>query len=123
MAAKKKKVVKVDDKDMQQAPQNEPQEADGVIFVNREKLSRAKDIVALLTGKLIPRTPEESDRKELFSGFLAQAEIDLKDPKALQFVYEKLGGLVRTPDEQEVADEEAEVMRKKNKKRAIEEDK
>lgn len=94
--------------------------ANPVIFVNSDKVSRAKDIVALITGKRVPLDQGEADRKDKFAGFMAAADIDPKSEGAMQFIYEKLGGLVRTVREQEVADEQAAEAKAKGKKRAIE---
>jgi hypothetical protein len=95
-------------------------EENPVLLVNADKVARAKDILDLITGKRIPKGEGESDSREKFAGFLTIADIDPKGKDALQFIYEKLGGLVRTVREQEVADEQAVEMQKKGKKRAIE---
>ena len=95
----------------------------GVILVNREKAERASEILALITGKKTAKNSGEEERRDRFTAVLAEKDINPKSKDALQAVYEILGGLVRTPEEQEAADENAADVRKKNKKRAIEADK
>lgn len=91
-----------------------------VVFVNRSKLERARDIVDLVSGKRIPRDGGELERKERFEGHFAAHSVSPKDKDAVRFVYETLlCGLVRSPDEQETADREAAVRRTKFKKKAI----
>lgn len=106
--------------EVNEGEEREVAEVGGVILVNADKVARAKDILDLVTGKRIPRDEGEGDRKDKFAQFLAEADVNPKGEDALQFVYEKLGGLVRTPSEQEDADEAADEARKKNKRRAIE---
>ena len=98
-------------------------EKDGVVLVNRDKRERAQIIVDLVSGKRMPKDTEEADRKERFSTKFAEAGVNAKSAGAVQFAYELLGGLVRTPQEQEQADESASKQRAKNKKRAVQEDK
>lgn len=96
-------------------------EVGGVVYVNRDKLERAKDILALVSGKRAPNTDSEADRKERFSTLFATHEKSPKDGDALQFVYETLlGGLVRTPAEQEDATDAAAAARKKINKKRVE---
>lgn len=124
-AAKKvaKNEKKVSDKDMQKSPTTGPVAAAGVIFVNAEKHARAKEIVDFVGGKRSTKTTEEEDRRERFAAIMSDNGVSAKDPDAVQFVYEKLGGLIRTPHEQEVADEQAQEARRKNKRNKIEADK
>jgi hypothetical protein len=96
---------------------------DAVIFVNKEKLSRAKDIVLLITAKRAPRETSEFERKEHYTGLLAAKGVKATDPKAVQAIYEILGGLVRTPEEQATADKKAAAAKAKSSKRKIEGDK
>mgnify|MGYP001602935831 CR=1 FL=1 len=104
-------------------PAAEPVVVDsGVILVNREKVERATEILALVTGKKVAKNSGEEERRDRFTAVLAEKEIKPNSKGALQAVYEILGGLVRTPEEQEAADENAADIRKKNKKRAIEPD-
>lgn len=86
------------------------------VLVDGSKAQRAKEIAALVTGK-IAKNEEEAILQEKFST-LAKAEgVDVKKDDVVLFVYTKLGGLIRTPEEQAVADENAKEMRKKNKAR------
>lgn len=90
------------------------------VYVNRDKLERAKDIVALVSGKRTPANDTEADRKERFAGHFATHEEDPKGKGAVRFVYEKLlAGLVRTPAEQEEAEADAAEARSKHKKKGI----
>lgn len=92
------------------------------IFVNRDKLTRARDIVELVSGKRAPRDEGEADRKERFTAHFATHEVNPKSATALRFVYETLlGGLVRTEEEQEAADSAAVAARRKHKKKQVEE--
>lgn len=90
-----------------------------VVFVNRDKVSRAAIIVDLVSGKRVPKDAGEEEQKEKFSAIFATEEVNPKGADALQFAYEKLGGLVRTPVEQKEADENAKEAQKKAKRRAI----
>lgn len=95
---------------------------DGVVFVNREKLGRARDIVALVSGKRAPLTDSEADKKDRFSALFASSEADPKGKDAVRFAYELLGGLVRTQAEQDEADEDAAEAQRKFKKAPVEKD-
>lgn len=94
-----------------------------VIYVNAEKLLRAKDILLLVSGKRTPRNGTEQEIKEHWSGILADGGVKPADEEAERFVYEKLGGLVRTKKEEEEHEEVVEEMQKKNRSRKIEADK
>lgn len=107
------------------APKSEqkPVAKSEVIFVNSNKFERATEIVALVSGKRVPRKPVEAERKQHWSEIMAESDVNPKAESAVRFVYEKLGGLVRTRDEQAEADRKAAEARKQNKKRKIEADK
>lgn len=93
-----------------------------VIFVNKEKLSRAKNILLLVSGKQAPRKTEELERKEHYAGLLADRGVKASDTKALRVVYEELlGGLVRTHVEQKEAEQKAAALKSKLKKRKVSE--
>lgn len=83
------------------------------VFVNREKLERAKGILELVSGKRVPRTDGEAEQKERFAAIFADNDQDPKHKDALRFVYETLGGLVRTESEQKDADEAAATARER----------
>lgn len=101
-----------------------PVEVGDVIYVNRDKFNRAKIIVALVSGAKVPANDSEADRKDKMVAQFAAAEVSPKGEDALRFAYEHLlGGLVRTPAEQEDADKESAAMRKKFNKKKVEEDK
>lgn len=86
-----------------------------VVFVNEEKLRRATEIVALLARA--PKNDNEIDLKDRFSNIFAEAEMKAGDPGAVRFVYEKLGGLIRSESEQMAAEKRAEEMKRSKKKR------
>ncbi len=90
-----------------------------LIYVNPVKEQRAKDILALVTGKTVIKTKDDEETREIFSAHLAEAEVDTKSDDALPCIYEKLGGLIRTPAEQKAADAAKIEMQKKGKKRMI----
>ena len=86
------------------------------VLVNREKEGRAADILRLVTGKKVPQNANMLERKEKWAVILAEAKVDVaKEKEAVYFIYEKLGGLIRTEREQEVAEKEAEKMKKEKK--------
>lgn len=91
-----------------------------IIYVNEDKKLRAQNILLLVAGKSVPRTQGDVDNREKFTALLSEAEIDSKSDDALPFIYEKLGGLIRTPAEQKAADKKKEEMQRKAKKRMIE---
>lgn len=93
-----------------------------VIFVNREKLGRAEEILRLVSGKRVPRNLQEQERKDHYSQILAADGVKTNDADALRYVYETLlGGLIRTPEQQKVADQNAAKQKAKLKKKKIEE--
>lgn len=93
---------------------------DELVFVNKEKHARAKDIVALVTGKRVPRETSELERKDHYTELLKARGVKGTDPIAVQAIYEILGGLVRTPSEQAQAEANAAKAKAKNKKKKIE---
>lgn len=82
-----------------------------MIFVNQDKFKRAQDIVALF-GNKPPKTEEETRVRARFADLLATNGIKPESKDALQFVYEKLGGLVRTEEEQKEVEEQKEEIKK-----------
>lgn len=91
-----------------------------VVYVNPGKYKRAEVILGLISGKITPRRDEEIERKAHYSGKLQEHGIDIASEEALPALYELLGGLIRTPQEQIVAEKQAEEIRKKGKKKMIE---
>ena len=84
-------------------------------LVNDDKVRRAKDILALLVRN--PKDDDEREQKQRYEFLISEA--DVKEDDKLNFVYEKiLGGLVRTEQEQKVAEEVKEKI-KKNKKISV----
>ena len=75
------------------------------VLVNEKKAKRAKDIVDVLGRD--PKTEEETALKATFSKLVKEEEVADKD--VLEFIYTKLGGLVRT----EVEHKKAETKSKK----------
>jgi hypothetical protein len=84
---------------------------DEIVFVNPIKLARAKEIVALLARA--PKTEDEQELKAKFANMLKEDEVATAD--SVEYVYVKLGGLVRTRVEQ-VKAEELSAKLKANKK-------
>ncbi len=68
-------------------------------LINNDKKARAEEIVALVSGKKVPQSENESERKEHFAKILSVEGIDIKSVEAVEFVYEKLGGLALTEEE------------------------
>ena len=92
-----------------------------MVFVNPEKLERAEFIVGLVVGGRIPLDNNQRERADRFSRLLQEAKIDVKDKKgAVEFVYAKLGGLMRSEAEHKVAEAKREEAKTTAKKRRIE---
>jgi hypothetical protein len=85
-----------------------------IVFVDRPKYDRAVSIVAAVNNAN-PRTAEAIEYKSKFSALMAEADVDPKSPEAVEFVYDKLGGLIRTHEEHEVAEETKEKIKTKGK--------
>lgn len=90
-----------------------------VVLVSFEKKVRAEAILNLVLGGKIPSTTGELAQKDKFSKLLAENDIDAKSAKALVFIYEKIGGLVRSPEEQAKADTKKKEAIASGKKRMI----
>ena len=88
-----------------------------IVYVNEDKRKRAEEIVGFLNGKPTKDDGEE-ERKQRFAAIMASEKIDSKSEGAVQFVYEKLGGLIRTVHEQEKF--EAKVEQMKSAKKPVE---
>ena len=81
------------------------------ILVSSVKAQRAVEI-----GALLDRTPKNDDEVELrakFSKMIADAEVSGDD--AIVFVYEKLGGLTRTLEEEKENKKKVEEIKKRRK--------
>jgi hypothetical protein len=75
------------------------------VLVNEDKVTRAKEIFALVSGATAPRNQTEVERKLLWERHLISGSIGLDDgDAAVEFIYEKLGGLVRSPEDQAKAE-------------------
>ena len=86
------------------------------VLVNEEKARRAQDIFGLVSGKVAPKDQMEIERKDRWTRHLAAGEIGLDDEQvATEFIYEKLGGLIRTPADQAKADRRKEEIKKAKK--------
>ena len=83
-----------------------------IVLVNPVKEQRAKYIIALLGAHAVLRTDGDEDDQRKFGAILAEAGMKPDAPEAVQFVYEKLGGLVRTHEEQEQFDENVAEQKK-----------
>lgn len=117
MAVKKRVSEPKEDKEVLEGVGPAVVEEGDVIFVNREKLNRAKDIIALVTQARIPQTAGEQERTERYTTLLQHHDVSPKSKDAVRFVYENLlGGLVRTHEEQADADEYAKQQQRKIKK-------
>lgn len=90
-----------------------------VIFVNNQKKERALEVLNLINGVKSAVTPDEQARANVWTRHLNDAKVNAKDEKAVQFVYEKMGGLIRTPEQQKAAEVKAEEMKKEGKKKKI----
>lgn len=89
------------------------------VLVDDKKLKRAEDIAELLTREA--RTDEEITLKEKFVRLVAESKV--KDSDVVEFIYTKLGGLVRTVAEQEAAEaKEKEARQKFNKDKKQDDD-
>lgn len=91
-----------------------------VVYVNEVKEKRAQRILDMLNGKAGAQLQDELETMERFRSHLADAGVKPDDAKAKQFVYEKLGGLVRTEAEQKAAVEKAKKAKESMRKRRIE---
>ena len=91
-----------------------------MIFVNERKKARAKDILDLVNGIIIPKNDYDDEVKNKFANFLAGAKIEAKSEKAIEFVYEKLGGLLRTEEQEKEAKKRKADIKAKGKKRMVE---
>lgn len=95
-----------------------------IIFVNQDKFKRAQNIVALLSRDA--KNAEEAETKEKFAAFVNEGKIDIKKDKdkdgAIQFVYEKLGGLIRTQEQQKKIKGKTKAQIAKEKKEKEEEE-
>ena len=91
-----------------------------IVFVNTKKQKRAEEILSLVIGKTVPKNDGDIDNKEKFANFLAVEKVDPKGPDALEFIYTKLGGLVRTEAEQKAAESRKKEIQAKGRKRMVE---
>ena len=84
------------------------------ILVNPEKENRAQAILEVLGRS--SKNDDEQEVKNKFSKLFADAGLEPKGDKALVFIYEKLGGLVRSEAEQKEHEEKVEALKSKKKK-------
>ena len=85
-----------------------------IVYVTPDKLKRAQDIVAIMNRD--PKSDEEREQNQKYGALMNAAGVKIDGKDAVQFVYEKiLGGLVRTQQEQKVANAKKEEIRKKRK--------
>ena len=70
------------------------------VLVNPNKSKRAQDILDFIDGKI--KTSEESVLADKMKTLIDEEEVENGD--RLEFIYTKLGGLVRTPVEQSKAE-------------------
>lgn len=95
-----------------------------IIFVNADKKKRAEDIYRLITGKRMNEkvsAEEEMRLKERFIDLLAEKKIALKDAEeCLVAIYELMGGVIRTPEQQAKIKAKGNISRGKAKKEEVE---
>lgn len=90
------------------------------ILVNAEKVVRAQEILDYINNDKRPQSENEVERRDKFTTILAGANVDPKSKGALQFVYEKLGGLVRSESEQKAHDVKVAPLRAKSRRKKAE---
>ena len=83
------------------------------VLVNEKKVLRAKEIIDLLSG--VAKNEEEARTKERWQIMVDEAKV--KQADYLEFIYDKLGGLIRTPAEQKIAESKAKEMKAKYNKK------
>lgn len=95
-----------------------------IVLVNKDKAKRATDIIDLL-GRA-PKSEDEGETKTKFTALLKDSDVDVKDKDtAIQFVYEKLGGLIRTVEQDKKIKEKVAKVKEAKKsgaKKATEDD-
>jgi len=91
-----------------------------VYFVNNLKHRRAQRILGLINGTIPPQKAEDVEARDHYKAQLARHEVDPKGDTALPALYEILGGLIRSAEEQKKADARAQEARAKAKKRLVE---
>lgn len=69
------------------------------IFQNTEKVERAKDIIALVSGKKSPKSGFEENRKETFTRAFKEHAIDIKAEDVVEKVYLLLAGKIISHEE------------------------
>jgi hypothetical protein len=86
-----------------------------MIYVNNDKLKRANEILGLINGTLVPQSDIEIERKSRFAAHLAAAKIKADSEGAVEFIYAKLGGLIRSEAEQATFVEKVKAAAKRKK--------
>jgi len=90
------------------------------VLVNTEKAERAQQVLNLLNGVTQPKNPDHQEMIRVFSGFLQEAKLSPKDAGAHELIYVKLGGLIRTEEEEKAAQVRKQEMQAKGRKRMVE---
>lgn len=91
-----------------------------LIFVNRDKFKRAEDIFALFSKTRV--TEGEMALKERHLELLTEAGIEVNNKnkeKCVESIYRRLGGLVRTIEQQAAHETKVKKNAKKNKIGAV----
>lgn len=88
-----------------------------MVFVNDAKLRRAQRILDLIKGKELSRTQGDEENISKFSRYMAEGKVAKE--KELEYVYQKLGGLVRTEEEQAKAEIRKKEIKARGKKKMI----
>lgn len=82
------------------------------VLVNTEKAARAQTIVGFLTGTPA-KTSEDQELAQRFASILTAEKVDPKSKEAVEFVYVKLGGLVRSEVEHKKMEEKKAAIKSK----------
>jgi len=91
-----------------------------LIMTNRGKEERALDVYDLMVGNRVPASKNEADRAALYARVCSEGKIDIKKKEdTVLFIYEKLGGLVRTEEEEKKAQAKKKQMKVDAKKKKI----
>lgn len=86
-------------------------------FENPDKVARAEEIIALLSGRPA-KSDDERERTARFASLVASEKLDVvkNRDEALRYIYGKLGGLERTIEEHKKAEAVKEEVKKRKKK-------
>lgn len=89
---------------------------DGLVYVNKVKEGRVKQIVSWLIDGVSTKSESEAKLKDKFADLIAAEKEKVAEKDYKEYVYVKLGGLIRTNKEQK--DHDAEVAKKEKEYKA-----